>query len=198
MTDSSGGRRAKGINLIDHVKILRATRDATLLEELEPDERAFVTSHVLASSWYPYRLYARTLDLIYRRVSGSNPEVARDMGRLMGQRYLTGPHAMYVKRGDAEATLRGFTVIWKTFFDFARVSYAPDAAHTREGRIAWLGTIEDFPDIPKPLCLIVQGFLDKTLELCEAVDPLLEELSCAATGGHPACRYRTSWSAGAA
>ncbi len=186
-------RKAKGILLLDHVRMIRGAKDPRLLEALRPEDREIVGSHILTSSWYPYGVYARTLDVIFRDIAGSNPEVTRDMGRFMASRLLAGPYEMYVKADDPEATLLGFQVIWKNFFNFANVRLGHDAsAPPAAGRRVFTGTIEGFSNLPKPLCFIVQGFLDKTLEMCGASERFIAEVTCAASGD-PACSYRGGW-----
>ncbi len=186
-------RKAKGVLLVDHVRMIRGAKDPRLIESLPPEDREIVGSHILASSWYPYGTYARTLDVLFRDIGGSEPEVARDMGRLMASRLLAGPYAMYVKAGDPEATLRGFQIIWKNFFNFGTVRLTPEApAPPAAGQRVLKGVIEDFPDLPKPLCFIIQGFLDKTLEMCGARERFITEVTCTAAGA-PMCSYRSGW-----
>jgi len=185
-------RKAKGVLLVDHVRMIRGAKDPRLVQGLPPEDREIVGSHILASSWYPYGTYARTLDVLFRDIGGSDPEVARDMGRLMASRLLAGPYAMYVKAGDPEATLRGFQVIWKNFFNFGTVRLTPEASASPAGQRVLNGQIEDFADLPKPLCFIIQGFLDKTLEMCGARERFVTELTCVASGD-PLCSYRSGW-----
>ena len=192
-TAEGGTRKAKGVLLVDHVRMIRSAKDPRLLDPLPREDREIIASRVMASSWYPYETYVRTLDVIFREIGGSNPEVARDMGRFMASRLLAGPYSMYVKVGDPQSTLLGFQIIWKNFFNFGTVRLAPDASTPPDaGRRVFNGTIDGFPDMSKPLCFIVQGFLDKTLEMCGAPGRFIEELTCAASGD-PACSYRTGW-----
>ena len=43
-------------------------------------------------------------------------------------------------------------------------------------------------------CAEIQGFLDKTLEMCGARERFIAEVTCAAAGD-PLCSYRTGWRA---
>ena len=195
---AGGGRKAKGVLLVDHVRMIRGAKNPRLLETLPPEDLEIVASRVMSSSWYPYDTYVRTLDVIFREISGSDPEVARDMGRFMASHLLAGPYMMYVKAGDPESTLRGFQVIWKNFFNFGAVRLSlDDSTAPASGRRGFFGVVEEFPDLPKALCYIVQGFLDKTLEMCGASERSIVEVTCVATG-HPLCSYRVGWKVPAA
>ncbi|MFQ5457538.1 MAG: hypothetical protein ACE5FC_03645 [Myxococcota bacterium] len=168
-------RKAKGVLVAQHVRVLRKARDENLLEGLTPAQREIVASYVLPSSWYPYEVYARTLDIIFNRISGGEPDAARGMGHFMAYEMLQGPYSMYLKRGDPLVTLSRFKTIWKNYFNFGEVSFNK-CANTEDGKTPNCVemAIRGFPDFPYPLSLIVEGFLEKTVELAGGVDPKIE------------------------
>ncbi|MDP3937129.1 MAG: hypothetical protein Q8R92_03230 [Deltaproteobacteria bacterium] len=159
-------RKAKGTLVAQHVRILRRAKDESLLEEFSPEIREVVMSYILPSSWYPYEVYERTLDVIFNKLSNAQDDAARGMGQFMASSLLMGPYSMYLKPGDPAATLKLFPVFWKNCFNFGKVNYAipPKAAAPQDSNYVDMD-IEDFPDLPYPLYLIAQGFLNKTVEL---------------------------------
>jgi len=168
-------RKAKGTLVAQHVRLLRKAKDETLYEGLSPEIRKTLASYILPSSWYPYEVYERTLDVIFNKLSNGDVGTARGMGQFMAHAMLTGPYSMYLKPGDPAATLKLFPIFWKNCFNFARVNYkAPPGEGGREAPNYIDMVIEDFPDLPYPLYLIAQGFLDKTVELAGGVGATLD------------------------
>lgn len=173
--EDSKARKAKGTLVVQHIRILRKIKDESLLAELPPEIRKVTESYILPSSWYPYEVYERTLDVIFRKLSNSDEETARGMGSFMAHAMLMGPYSMYLKPGDPAATLKLFPVFWKNCFNFARVRYKQPAVNRQGEPLKHVDMeIEDFPDLPYPLYLIAQGFLAKTVELAGGVGPSLD------------------------
>lgn len=167
-------RKAKGVLVAQHVRILRKARDESLLAGLTPAQRDIVASHILPSTWYPYEIYERTLDIIFNKLSDARPEAARAMGQFMACEMLLGSYSMYLKRGDPVATLGRFPIMWKNYFNFARGSFGtPCDAEEGKPQNVIETAIEDFPDLPYPLFLIIQGFGEKASELAGAVQPVV-------------------------
>jgi hypothetical protein len=190
---SEPSRKAKGTLLLQHVKTIRKAKDERLLEGLPPEDRRIITSRILPSSWYPYEVYARTLQIVYEHFFEGKPEGAINMGKFMAVFLLQGHYSLYLKAGDPAATLRAFRTIWQNFFSFGRTLFEATEKLGDEdasNRIA-MG-LEAFPDIPRPLCLIVQGLLLKSVELAGGEDPTLQEESCAALGDGR-CYFRVAW-----
>ena len=190
---SESSRKAKGTLLLLHVKTLRKAKDERLLERLPPEDRRIVASHILPSSWYPYDTYARTLQVIYEKFGGGRPEGALNMGKFVGVLLLQGHYSLYLRPGDPAATLRVFRTMWQNFFNFGRTLYEAEEETGEEdasGQVA-LG-LEGFPDMPRPLCLMVQGVLLKSVELVGGVDPSVKEDSCAALGDRR-CFFHVGW-----
>lgn len=190
---SNTPRQAKGIIVLEFVKIIRKAKDKRLLESLTPDERNLVASQILPSSWYPYDFFARMLTSVHEKLSNSRTEAAIDMGRYIATTLLQGHYAMYLKVGDPAATLRGFGTYFKNYFNFGRAFTAiPDEDDgEKKPNYVMLG-LEEFPDMPRPLCLIIQGMTVKAAELAGGIEPSLNELSCAAMGDSR-CWARIEW-----
>ncbi|OGP84854.1 MAG: hypothetical protein A2Y95_09200 [Deltaproteobacteria bacterium RBG_13_65_10] len=191
--DDSAERRAKGILVLEHVKIIRKAKDQRLIEGLSSEERRIVASHVLPSSWYPYDFYAKAIDLVHRHVSHSNPEAARDMGRHLGSSLFQGPYAQFLKEEDFEGTARGFITVWRNLFSFGQVTFSKPKPFNADGSMtAMVGNIEGFTDIPRALCLMLQGFVEKAFEAAGTKEFSITEISCASLGADK-CVYRVAW-----
>jgi predicted hydrocarbon binding protein len=191
--DDNAERRAKGVLVLEHVKIIRNTKDSRLLEGLSSEEHRIVTSHVLPSSWYPYSFYAKAIDLVHRHVCHSNPEMARDMGRYLGSNLFQGPYAQFLKKENPEGTSRGFVTVWKNLFSFGQVTFSEPKPFTADGSMtAMVGNIDGFTDIPRALCLMVQGFIEKAFEAAGTQGVSITEMSCASLAAGR-CTYRVTW-----
>jgi hypothetical protein len=191
--ESAGARKAKGIIIAQHVRILRKAKNERLLQGLSPEHRQMLASRILPSSWYPYDFYAATLDIIYRRIAGGEPESARNMGQFVATLTLQEQYSLFLKAGNPAETLRLFPSIWHNFFNFGKTACRmPDGASDAESPKSVVMDLSEFPDIPRALCLIMQGFLEKTVELAGGVDPAVHELTCA-TRGDSSCGCQVEW-----
>jgi hypothetical protein len=190
---SSVPRKAKGIIVLEFAKILRRAKDERLLEGLTPEERKLVASKILPSSWYSYDFFARMLVNVHEKLSHFRTEAALEMGRYIATTLLQGHYGIYLKPGDPAATLKGFGIYFRNYFNFGRAfTEIPDEGDGEEKSNYVMLGLEDFPDIPRPLCLIIQGMTVKAVELAGGIEPSLHELSCAALGDSR-CWARIEW-----
>ncbi len=191
--EPAGGRKAKGIIVAQHVRILRKAKDESLLLGLSPEHRKTLASRIIPSSWYSYDFYAATLDIIYHKIAGGEPDAARNMGRFVATLTLQEEYSLFLKEGRPYETLRLFPSIWHNFFNFGKTACRMlGGAGDAKPRESVFMELSDFPDIPRALCLIMQGFLEKSVELAGGVDPVVHELSCA-TFGDRSCSTRVEW-----
>lgn len=153
----ASSRHAKGVNLIELVKILRVARREGRLQELTPEKSALLDDRILVSSWYPIEMLWRWLALCHELFGGSD-EAAIQMGRIGGERVLSSVHSSLLKPDDLERGLRTVERAWPMYFDFGSVEAK---LHGDVIRI----TLHDYRDIPRVHGLCMLGWFEAALML---------------------------------
>lgn len=155
---SAPPRRAKGVNLIELVKLLRIEHRAGNLGELSPEDAELLDERILVSSWYPIEQFWRVLELAHDRVLGRSETKTIELGRLGARRVMSGVHSAFVQHDDLARGIKSFERGWDNYFDFGSVDCRLDA----EGvRIVILG----YPDMPRCHALTTLGWYQVALEM---------------------------------
>jgi serine/threonine-protein kinase len=155
-------RHAKGVNLIDLVKLLRIARREGKLEGLDADDTALLDERVLVSSWYPIERFWRVLALAHERVLGGSERATVQLGRAGAEQVVAaGVHSVFLSGNDFDRVLRGFARGWSSYFDFGSVEIARDGDLVRV-------TISGYPDIPRAHALTTLGWYERSLQLTGA------------------------------
>jgi hypothetical protein len=155
-------RHAKGVNLIELVKLLRVARREGRLGELSAEDEALLEERILVSSWYPIERFWRVLALAHERVLGGSDEQTIELGRVgAGRVVASGVHSAFVARHDLERGLRSFERGWSMYFDFGSVEIALD------GNVVRI-VIRGYSDIPRAHALTTLGWYEATLGLVGA------------------------------
>jgi len=149
-------RQAKGVNLIDLVKLLRSARRAGSLPELSAADQALLDERVLVSKWYPIESFWRLLELAHEHVLGRSDEATVRLGVVGAESVMSGVHRVYVAGQDLERALKGFARGWGSYFDFGFVKTAIDG---RSVRIE----IHGYADMPRTHGLTTLGWMRTSL-----------------------------------
>lgn len=161
-TSRGAQRRAKGVNLIDLVKLLRNARREGKLEGLDAEDAALLDERVLVSSWYPIERFWRVLTLAHERVLGGSERQTIELGRAGAEQVVAaGVHSVFLSGNDFDRVLRGFARGWSSYFDFGSVEI------TRDDDLVRI-TIHGYPDIPRSHALTTLGWYERSLQLTGA------------------------------
>lgn len=110
-------RNVKGVLFVDYVRMLRAHRDESWTEHLEPADLAFVDQHIDPDAWYPMEVFERLGIAILKTLAGKDLELVRRWGRLTAA-YVAGTVDGLVVPHDPRESLMRFQVYRRSFFDF--------------------------------------------------------------------------------
>lgn len=152
------GRHAKGVNLIDLVKLLRISRREGKLGQLDPADQALIDERILVSSWYPVEWFWRALELARDRVLAGSDEHTVELGVAGAMSVMGGVHSVYVAGQDLERSLRSIERGWASYFDFGTVRAE------RDGNLVRV-QVWDYPDMPRAHGLTTLGWFRATFAL---------------------------------
>jgi hypothetical protein len=139
---SSDNRRAKGVNLVGLVKLLKVLRRTKAIGPLSPAALALFEQHILLTEWYPLSLLLELVEVTYREVLGRKEEAALKMGITGGLDAFKTHHKAFIKAGDAAASVVSMRHTWPLYFDFGTLKALPD------GPRAVRFVLEGYPGIP--------------------------------------------------
>jgi hypothetical protein len=145
-------RHAKGVNLVDLVKLIKKYRKEHPLVKMSPAAEALLTEYVTPNKWYPLELFHEMTDFAFKKILGSSADKALEMGITGGRAALEGFHKVYITKGDPAATVKAMRHGWRAYFDFG------DLDVTIEGEHTGYFTLKDYPDIPQVHGLLVIGW----------------------------------------
>src|SRR5215813_6504879 len=110
-------RNVKGVLFVDYVRMLRAHRDESWVQYLEPGDLVFLEQHIDPDGWYPMDVFERMGVAILKTVAGEDLEMVRRWGRLTAAS-VAGTVEGIVVPGDPRESLMRFQVYRRSFFDF--------------------------------------------------------------------------------
>ena len=169
-------RRAKGVNLIELVKLLRIERKAGRLGSLSADDEALLDERILVSSWYPVEQFWRLLGLAHERVLGGSEPKTIELGRQGARRVMGGVHSAFVSHDDLARGIKSFARGWSTYFDFGTVECALEPDRVRI-------VIQGYPDMPRAHALTTLGWYEVALEMMSFESAKAEVVSGPWSGG---------------
>lgn len=163
-------RRAKGVNYVDLVKILKKHRKKHGLAPLSPETEALMAEHLLASTWYPFPILAELVEVTYRVILGGDPDKALQMGIAGGQAAFGGVHRAFVVPNDPLATVLAMGYTWRAYFDFGELTTEA------EGDSAVKFTLAGYPDCAEPHGMLIAGWHLSAAIISGVPSPRLEIL----------------------
>ena len=109
--------RVKGVLFADYVRMLRAHRDLTWHEFLEPEDLGFVDQSVDPDGWYPLESFERLGIAILQTIAEGDLGLVLEWGRSSAAT-LAGTIDGVVVPNDPRESLMRFFVLRRTLFDF--------------------------------------------------------------------------------
>ena len=107
----------KGVLFADCVRMLRAHRDLTWHEFLQPDDLALVDETIDPDAWYPMDSFERLGIAILQTIAEGDFGMVRDWGRASVAR-VVGTNEQVLVPGDPRESLMRFSVLRRSLFDF--------------------------------------------------------------------------------
>jgi hypothetical protein len=179
-------RHAKGVNLVDLIKIIKNYRKQNPFTKMSPATEALFSEYITPNKWYPVDVLHELLEFTFKNILGSRLDKALEMGITGGRVALEGFHKVYVTKGDPTATLKAMRHGWRAYFDFGELDVTTEGDHT-----AYF-TLKDYPDIPPFHAMMVIGWDMVSAQLAGSNKVTHEILESPWRGG-TSLRYRIDY-----
>ncbi|HEY8154396.1 MAG TPA: hypothetical protein VII72_09750 [Myxococcota bacterium] len=175
---------AKGISLVDMVKYLRSRREEAIA--LLPERlRRYLDEKINIALWYPEEDMIGLVRVLVQLMPATSEPALRLIGRLNARHHVSGAYAHLFADADVPRLPLRARSLWKAMHDTGDL-------HMVVGD----GEAE----------VEISGYGHPSAEMCEMIQPYLEELffaagvkkvrivkrACCRAGG-AACRYQVSW-----
>ena len=181
--------KTKGTNLVDMVKFLRTQRAAAL--ELLPRRLHFYLEDQLrVTAWYPEEDMIELVRVLAKLLPGSGEDPLVRIGRLNARMHLQGAYSHLLQEAEPSVLPIRAVALWKSMHDTGEFKLGVEVDHA-EARLSGYGH-------PTPeMCIMLGAYLLELFELSGVRDTKVEEHACCRLGA-PACRWRITWTPGAA
>lgn len=164
-------RKAKGVNFIELIKLLKIHRREHPLPALSPETEELMEQRILPNSWYPFPILVELIDVAYGELLGRDPQKALQMGITGGEVALRGVHRGFIVPGDPTSTFLAMRHTWRTYFDFGELTAEVDG----DGAVRF--TLSGYPDCTEPHGMLIVGWPLAAARVVGAEDARLEVIS---------------------
>ncbi|MBM7118280.1 TIGR02265 family protein [Archangium primigenium] len=193
MAITGGAGRIKGSVLIARLNLLMRQsapgRLQEVLQKLSPEDRKVLSGVIMPIGWYPLDLNLRLDAAIAEALSPRDRNKAFiDMGRASAEENLTGPHHVFIRKGDPHFLLSHAPEIYRLYYAVGARSYEKTGE-----RSALLRTV-GAENVTEADCLTIIGWYQRAIELSGGRDVRITHTKCRARG-HGACEYACTWTA---
>lgn len=156
---------------------------------LVPDaDRVTFGRPIVASEWYPYAAFVGLVRAVDRVQGKGDLLHARELGRAAAVRDLGGTFRIISAVTSPKFLIERGHMFWSKYCDAGRLSL------TASGERFFSGRLEDFPEIDRAHCLLIEGWLEGLGHALGAVGMASREVRCVHRGD-PMCEFEGSWEA---
>jgi hypothetical protein len=179
--------KTRGTTIIPRIKFLRARGVwDDVVPHLSAPTRDIVTGTVLASTWYPFETLVDVIRTADRIVGKGDLALAKEMGRYAATANLSTVFRILVRLATPKTVLAKGASLWSLHHDTGK------AVATEDGPGGASYEIRDFGAPDRALCVSLEGWIERCMEITGAKNVEVREEECATKGG-PVCRFRGSW-----
>jgi len=179
-------RRVKGSLLVNWVRAIRADKAGAYPPLLSDEAREVVQRHIGTASWYPYAAYRSCFDAVVKVVLDGDLAGVRQWGRIYGEQIMLETYGMILDEESPMGVLERYAVTWEFFYDFGQAR----VEGLGEGQA--LFSISDFDPDFEALYVLIEGWLERSLELVGSKDLTIETVERTWKGA-PRTSYRITW-----
>jgi hypothetical protein len=174
--------------------LLRSVKDngwsiPEVIGALPAEAKASFAKPVISSAWYPYRDFAalaRTIESVHGSLA--DYALCRKLGHASAARDLGATFRIISAMASVEFLLKRGQVFWGQYCDRGRmVLESPD-------KLSFLARIEEFAEIDRAHCVLVEGWLEGLGEALGAVGMRCRQTRCVHRGDSR-CEYHGQWTA---
>ncbi len=156
--------QVKGVSIVGMIKFMKKHSEELLPKvksALPPDSAHYMEEHILATKWYPYKLFVdllRTLDTILGK---GNLEFCVEQGKLSAQHDVASIYKIFLMFINTKMLVAKAMTMWGSYFDTGKVEVS---SYTDSGSDKHLAVIiSDFPDMDMAHIKNVVGWIEQFL-----------------------------------
>ena len=176
----------KGSVFIDFVGVIKKDESGVYDAYLTDKDREIISQTMWPSTWYPYETYKHCLKAVFKVIAKNDLKVAKEWGRTSCEAIMTKIYKSILKERDPFSFIKKFETINRSFFDFGKTEIVA------EGKNRAKYTLSSFDAEFAPLYYIIQGWIERGLELCGAKN-VKSEFVTKSWEGQPFTSIRFTW-----
>ncbi len=168
------------------IKQIKKDKSGACDKYLTDKDRQIMSQKILPSIWYPYELYKHGLTAIFEVFAKKDPEVAREWGRNAAQAAMTTMYSAFITTGDPLSFINNYKSVHGKIYDFGKI----EVIEEKPNQV--LVKLKELDPECVPIFYIIQGWLERGMELCGAKNAKLDFLT-KSWEGKPDTTLRISW-----
>jgi hypothetical protein len=185
------GTEVKGTALVATVRFISERFGAAGLNrvaaDLAPADGALLLAGPLVSAWYPFPLLLQVMRSAGKHFGAGQPSsVYRQMGRSSADYAVTGIYKIFFKFGSPQFIISKGSALFKTYYSSGEMR-AP-VCEKGHAIVEYAGFADPAPE----LCVRIEGWMERTLELSGGKDLRMKHDECVNRGG-AVCRFEGWW-----
>jgi hypothetical protein len=154
-----------------------------------PDaDRATFDRSIVTSEWYPYPAFVGLVRAIDRIHGKGDLLHARELGRAAAARDLGGTFRIISAVASPRFLIERGHMFWSKYCDAGLLVLTANNERLFSGRL------EDFREIDRAHCLLIEGWLEGLGKALGAVGMQTRQVRCVHSGA-PACEFEGKWEA---
>jgi predicted hydrocarbon binding protein len=151
-------------------------------------DRATFDRAIVASAWYPYAAFVGLVRAIDHVQGKGDLALARELGRAAAARDLGGTFRIISAVASPKFLIERGSMFWTKYCDAGRLVLSANRERFFSGRL------EDFPEIDRAHCLLIEGWLEGLGHALGAVGMASRQVHCVHRGD-PTCEFEGTWEA---
>jgi hypothetical protein len=157
-----------------------------LLRDVSPELRASLEPGITKAAWYPFEQYVELNVVLDRMFGAGDLGLVKELARFGADANLKTIYRLFYKVGTVPFILGRAVRLWNAHYDSGYCEIA-----TRGPKAAVL-RVQGFATPHRVLCLSVQGWCERSIELSGGETPVLTETRCR-TRGDDRCQLECTW-----
>ena len=157
-----------------------------LLGALDEEAQRVLGGHLLASSWYPFRLQVAAYEAIDRLWGNGDLALCWDVGRFTAEHEASTIHKLFLKLARIDTWLRVAGTMWGRYYSAGTLELGEFTDD--HGELL----VRGFNPLSKAFCHDLGGWFWRTAEMSGLKSVGVAHVSCLLDGSD-ACRYRATW-----
>ena len=150
--------RVKGVAILLLIKFVKKNYKDVLsrvIDALPPESAKYMQEHIIATEWYPYKLYTDLLRTLDKITGTGDLSYCIELGRLAAGNHLSTIFKIFMNFSSVQSMLSRIVVAWSSYYDTGKVEI-PSFTDKEATYI-----IKDFPDIDLAHVKNAQGWVEQ-------------------------------------